>query len=547
MTVFRLLGVAGSVLALMVPADISLAETPVLAITQPVFKPTSGWLVGPAAIVPSGQDAAGDNLPCVMANQFDNGYIVRLSGGSGRLMAMALDFRQKVFTPRKSYEAVLSVPPSYSVPVAALAHNDSTLIFNLREQREVYDALRQGREMVVAIGEDGFRFSMDGAQDGLDRIEYCYRQARGEPSLPEPVMIDRPEHRIAASPDEPPLPPTARGEGIRFAAQEISPPVPPQLPARKEGQADRENGVSESSSMDKTREGREGGAPIPRILFISPGAAQAAETSGKQTPSAQPAPAQEAAENAGTKEAVAPLSIDATLKFAENRVTSVDASASDADAPQLQEDARPGVPVWRASRNENARSVLQRWAEQEGVSLVWSARGDAKVSQDFRFEGPFDEAVAAFLRSAGPQSGLYGHFEGGSELVSAPASSQAANQPNSDAVMARAVASIEPSSGESAKNGGQDVSGEGRWRAPKGADVRNVLELWARQSSVDLLWEGDESFPVRQSLSLQGDFPAAVRSLLEQYDEDAVRPVGRLYRDPQTGRYTLALKAERES
>ncbi|HRC26921.1 MAG TPA: hypothetical protein PKX87_05770, partial [Alphaproteobacteria bacterium] len=116
-----------------------------------ILMPTSGWLVGPAAIaVPAGvKDMP---LPCVMINQFDNGFVLRLSGGGERLAALVIDFRQSVFTQGQRYPLRIFILPDYKGDFTATAYDASTLIVNLGNDGAIYRALVPANGMDLSIG-----------------------------------------------------------------------------------------------------------------------------------------------------------------------------------------------------------------------------------------------------------------------------------------------------------------------------------------------------------------------------------------------------------
>ena len=58
--------------------------------------PTSAWLVGPASLAANIGNIS-SKIPCIVANQFSNGFVMRFSGGGEKLMALAIDFRQAVY------------------------------------------------------------------------------------------------------------------------------------------------------------------------------------------------------------------------------------------------------------------------------------------------------------------------------------------------------------------------------------------------------------------------------------------------------------------
>ena len=95
-----------------------------------------GWMVGPASLAPSD---GGTHLPCVMMDQYDNGYTFRFSGGNKRILAAAVDFRQSVFTAGTHYPLTLDVPPSFSKKVDAAAYNEGILMITAKDPQDAGD------------------------------------------------------------------------------------------------------------------------------------------------------------------------------------------------------------------------------------------------------------------------------------------------------------------------------------------------------------------------------------------------------------------------
>ncbi len=139
-----------------------------------LYVPTSGWMVGPASLAPSD---GGTHLPCVMMDQYDNGYTFRFSGGNKRILAVAIDFRQSVFTAGTHYPLTLDVPPSFSKKVDAAAYNEGVLMITAKDPQDagdLYKALADGKEIHIGLGPRTINFSLLGVQDGLRRVETCY-------------------------------------------------------------------------------------------------------------------------------------------------------------------------------------------------------------------------------------------------------------------------------------------------------------------------------------------------------------------------------------
>ncbi len=83
-----------------------------------------------------------------------------------------------------------------------------------------------------------------------------------------------------------------------------------------------------------------------------------------------------------------------------------------------------------------------------------------------------------------------------------------------------------------------------RWRAIKGAGLREALDTWARDAQAQLIWKAPEDFRVGETLDVSGSFETAVLSLLERYDGKGGHPVGRIYNNPDTGQKVLLIEAK---
>lgn len=356
---------------------------------NPLFMPTSAWLVGPASVVPLGDGKA--KLPCVMVNQFDNGFTLRISGGGQRIMAVALDVRQDVFETGKAYSAGLSVDDKFSGSFTGKAYNGATLILNTQSAAEFYGAVAQARLMKISIGSGVFEFVMLGAGDGLSRIESCFNGG---------------------------------GQGAAPIAR-----------------------VEEGTKHGYTR-------------TIMP---EAAKTESMKQPvvadkAAQPENALPQKGNASGKR----FSIDTLLKNVVKDIAGIETAAGEE----------------KGMRTETVASSVPERKQETMLARSW-----------------VDPAV---------------HGKG----------NQGAQQP---------VA----------------VPGESRnWRAMKGNSLREILELWSAQENIDVMWYADRDFSVQKSVSAQGAYEQAVLGLLEQYEKEGERPVGRIYNDAARGKRVLLVESQ---
>lgn len=82
----------------------------------------------------------------------------------------------------------------------------------------------------------------------------------------------------------------------------------------------------------------------------------------------------------------------------------------------------------------------------------------------------------------------------------------------------------------------------GRWETPAGADMKQTLEIWSKESGVSLVWDMSDRFVIRDTIVMEGTFEAAVAVLLEQYTAQDTRPVGNLHINPEGGQRVLIIQ-----
>ncbi|MCB1562090.1 MAG: TcpQ domain-containing protein [Alphaproteobacteria bacterium] len=83
---------------------------------------------------------------------------------------------------------------------------------------------------------------------------------------------------------------------------------------------------------------------------------------------------------------------------------------------------------------------------------------------------------------------------------------------------------------------------EGSWEAPVGADLSQTLAAWSEEGGADLVWDTQERFILREPLQIKGPYENAVQAALDQYRNDALRPVARLHVDETTGERVLVVR-----
>jgi len=83
------------------------------------------------------------------------------------------------------------------------------------------------------------------------------------------------------------------------------------------------------------------------------------------------------------------------------------------------------------------------------------------------------------------------------------------------------------------------------WRAAQGDNLRLALQNWSKRAGVELHWDANQSFAVRQTVTRDGTYEDALRSILEQFTNENVRPIAQLNSDPSTGRRILIIQSSR--
>jgi hypothetical protein len=371
-----------------------------------VYVPTSAWLVGPATL--SVSDNPDSKIPCVVANQFSNGFVVRFSGGGDQLMAMAIDFRQKAFSAGQKYDVEFSMPGKYFQVLSGAAYDEGTLLFSLYKFPDFYKALQKANTLTIKAMGTTISINLVGLTDGIRRMNACYNPDQAQP-----------------------LQKSAQGES--------SPQVSRQNPLIAEAA----NGLT----------------PMP----------------GEEPASLQPTGDQ----NRPDPEA----SVNAVLQNGGD-VSPAGGSAS---------------------------------------TLIAKAKEAEQAAKDLSARNPIKESVQA----AKPES----------QKMASSWSNPKAIRPSAPDVLVQKPDTVQP-----VMNGTQEM----RWRAVKGADLHDILSSWTAGSGVKLIWKPAQDFAVQRSISMSGDFATAVQLMLEEYNDQTVRPVGRLYHEPGTSQMVLVVEQHAE-
>ena len=215
-------------------------------------------------------------------------------------------------------------------------------------------------------------------------------------------------------------------------------------------------------------------------------------------------------------------------------------------------EVKSAVETWRGRKGENIRDVLQRWASRGGTDLMWASPDAPVLQKEFTYVGKFQDAVNALIKAEGGDK-IHSQYrsEGLNPVMMAPASTVTTNTPPAvkgappvveakpQPLLANPLAKIFQPQEEK-----KDVKPETRWFALSGAPLAEVMKVWADDAGVQLIWQSERNFAVKESISQIGHFEDAVFKALNQYSAEDVRPVGEMYRDPQSGRQILLVRTE---
>jgi hypothetical protein len=208
------------------------------------------------------------------------------------------------------------------------------------------------------------------------------------------------------------------------------------------------------------------------------------------------------------------------------------------------------VESWRGRKGENIRDVLQRWSVRGGANLMWASPDAPVLQKEFTFVGKFQDAVNALIKAEGGDK-IHSQYrsEGLNPVMMAPASTVTTNTAPAvkDVPLPEPVAPT-PVTNPLAKifqpEEKKDVKPETRWFALSGAPLAEVMRVWADDAGVQLIWQSERNFAVKESISQVGHFEDAVYKALSQYDNEDVRPVGEMYADPTSGQQVLLVRTE---
>lgn len=358
------------------------------------FMPTQGWTVG-ATELASARGLKGVKLPCVLSAEYDNGYVVRFSGGGSQMLALAIDFRQNVFTQGQKYNAVLSVGDGYLKQVSPTAFTPSILIFNLRDYSDIYGVLKAAQSFSLDVEGNSFSFSLQQMANNLGSLESCYATGNAAPIQPvsapsgiqaapaAPVQQVPLQNELPRSLNDIMKAPTDNGASVGQANASVMTP----LPARFDNVTPRVGRVSRApanASVWSAKAGEELRAVLSRW----------SETAGydlEWQASDSGRVVQDMAVNGRFEDAVSQL-------LAENRAANGVTGQFDDGRSAVRSTSGLSVSEWRARPGADLRSTINGWAQRAGVQVVWNTSENMpSVKSALTQSGSFESAVHALL------------------------------------------------------------------------------------------------------------------------------------------------------
>jgi hypothetical protein len=393
------------------PMAAPMAPAPVMNI--PSFTPTNGWQITKTSLS-QGRGLQGIQLPCLMTAEYDNGFIVRLSGGGGSILAMAIDFRQSIFKQGKQYSAaVTSAGVTKSIEATAFAPN--ILLFGTRDWPSFYATLSQGTDMVIDVEGNVMRFMMADMTGGFSQLEKCFNPTESNaPAIPigAPMTPSTPTTQASnsqeswESPRKPSLSEQPRVSKNEFQSSDTSysgPASKAQLWKASAGET-LDTVLARWGQVAGVDVSWQAGAPIPVQSDF--------QFRGGFTQAVQTLMAQNAAISglkANLVGDVAPVPMN--MGMGAGVPTPLTPMAGGISSHQGSLSAPPTRPdtagKWSAPAGASLQGVLALWAEREGLDFVWQSSQNFALKRGINAGGSFESAVQTALEQFSNDVGIY--------------------------------------------------------------------------------------------------------------------------------------------
>ncbi|MEM6811755.1 MAG: TcpQ domain-containing protein [Pseudomonadota bacterium] len=401
----------------------------------PAFVPVSGWTIKPA-IFTEDRDLKNISLPCMMMTEYDNGFSLRLSGGEGRMLAMAVDFRQDVFNRGMKYDSSIFVNSVNVGEVKATAFSDNTLIFNARVLNNFYQMIQAGGQLLIDVEGNRFQFALGNTPEALARLEQCFSGDRFQSTatLAQPVGVPLAPGAIAP-PNAPmvdemvsPTAPTPIWEQTKQNLRSMPPPVSePQAMNTRASEAVMTKKNWQAQAGDSLRGtlirwSEMAGVTLDWQANIEGIVAQDIDINSSFEEAVQLLMAQNSAVTGLEANMIAPTNpsgMPIPLTPAMVGPTPMPAMVSPAVQAPMVSTMPPAMPVggpvslapppmtapsqsmasrWTIPAGSDLRSVLLIWSNRAGVELYWNANQSFATKQPIANNGSYEAAVEEMLK-----------------------------------------------------------------------------------------------------------------------------------------------------
>ncbi|MCD8570798.1 MAG: toxin co-regulated pilus biosynthesis Q family protein [Alphaproteobacteria bacterium] len=465
-----------------------------------ILSPLGSWNTA------SGEIDVGDGRSityCAISNNYrDNGRL-EFYGTDGSLAAIKIDFPGRSFNAGQSFDVALGMPGGYASQVKGAVVNTSTLILNVKGDNALASFLHNGKLLYVGIEGQRYPFSLSGINRFGERMRTCSGPGWGE--LIHDYVFQGNENADAKQA-------IAAREGIDSETLEIL-VAPPKA----------DSGVVMEDIPNEMPQSLRQPPPPPAPAYVPPSA-----------------PEPEVA-------VMRPRPVIPTPVESHQPVASLPPPAYEPPPMTPGQETLPPMPP--------RGRVLASISEEQQPPVSVSAPNAAPT-------GGFDELFEPQTSPAPATTQVQPQVQSHAEIVvQAPPPAPAYDPPQMAApvyvppappvtvapppqMQVQSQASQQPPAQAQLKS-----SPPPQWRALKGSSLREVLALWSLDSGVELIWNADEQYRIKETISLNSSYESAVEQLLKQYEPDffspAVRrPVGQLYVDPAQNKRVLVIRSQ---
>lgn len=360
------------------------------AMDIPSFTPVNGWQITKTSLSQA-RGLQKMRLPCLMTAEFDNGFIVRISGGGGSVLAMAIDFRQNIFKQGKKYNASVTVGGMTKV-ISARSFAPNILLFSARDWSSFYGALMQSTDMIIDVEGNVMRFVMSDMVGGLKNLEQCFDPSAGR--VPAPAYVNPIPSVPEANWQSPKMPALSNQPNLKSGDLQVGRKSSGHMGGSSQRTQIWSASAGENLDAVLARWGNQAGVDV-------------------QWQAGAPIPVQSDFQfRGGFTQAVQTLMAqNAAISGLKANLVGDIASAVPAPPTPLtpmgggsisSNDTRIPLNVdnsgrWSAPVGASLQGILSLWAQKEGVEFVWQSSQNFALKRGVNSSGSFETAVQSVL------------------------------------------------------------------------------------------------------------------------------------------------------